>query len=173
MGVRLYELADAWTRIRDVFDGLTDPDEIESFGATLDAIEVEIHEKAENIGVLIKELKAEEAALQTEERAIRARRATVESKTDRLTSYLLEQMRAVGIEKVAGPRASVTLATNPPKVVIHDLEWFKQDTGGDYWRRYKWDETNLDKENIRKAVEAGEIPAQAAGLERGQSLRIK
>lgn len=170
--MKLYELTAKWTQLRDILDGLTDPDEIESFRETLDATEGDIREKAEYIAVLIKELGAESDALRNEEKALAARRKTCENRAESLERYLMGQMTAFGVEKVVGACASVTIAKTPAKVVIHDIEALKEMF--EYWKPYKFDEANVDKTSLKADLAQGTVvDPRIATLETGTTLRIK
>ena len=169
--MRLYELTAAWTQIRAELEALSDVDSIESFAETLDGITNDIAEKAENIGVLVKELRADALAIREEEKALAERRRVVDAKADRMTEYLMGQLRAVGLDKVTGTRASVAITKNPPRVVIADLDALE--AMPDVWKPYKRDESNVDKTALKNLIMLGEVPKEVAVIVQGESLRIK
>lgn len=101
---------------------------------TLEGIEGEFDEKAENIAIYIKQLKAEANILKFEKSAIAKRQSQKEQEVKKLTAYLLNAMKAIGKNKVDMPHAVVSIRNNAPSLVIDDEISF-----------VKWaEENNLD-----------------------------
>jgi hypothetical protein len=169
--MKLYELTAGWNRLREVLATATDPDEIASFQAAADEIAQGIQDKAENIAVFVKELEAEAEALKAEEKSLKERRATVENKAERLSEYLMNELRLAGLNKVDGTRARISLRRNPPRVVVRSLEALRRIESA--WKPYKYDESNVDKTWLKLAIEQHLIDAGTATLESGESLLIK
>ena len=122
-------------------------------------------EKIENIGLWIKDLKAEASALKAEKDALAKRQKTAENKAERLTNYL--QMMLEG-EKFKTPRLSVSYRTSKAVEVDNEfLSWAM--ANGEQYLRYK--EPEVDKTAVKEALEKGEVP-HAALVER-VSVTIK
>lgn len=116
-------------------------------------------EKIENIGLWIKDLKAEASALKAEKDALAKRQKTAENKAESLTRYL--QMMLEG-EKFKTPRLSVSYRTS--KAVEVDNEFLKWAmSNGEQYLRFK--EPEVDKTTLKEALEKGEVP-HAAIVER-------
>lgn len=140
---------------------------------TLEGIEGEFDEKAENIAIYIKQLKAEANILKFEKSAIAKRQSQKEREVKKLTAYLLNAMKAIGKNKVDMPHAVVSIRNNAPSLVIDDEISF-----------VKWaEENNLDnllnysmpkvkKDDVKGLCKKGEeIPF--VHMESKQSLSIK
>ena len=122
-------------------------------------------EKIENIGLWIKDLKAEASALKAEKDALAKRQKTAENKVESLTRYL--QMMLEG-EKFKTPRLSVSYRTSKAVEVDNEfLSWAM--ANGEQYLRYK--EPEVDKTAVKEALEKGEVP-HAALVER-VSVTIK
>ena len=116
-------------------------------------------EKIENIGLWIKDLKAEASALKAEKDALAKRQKTAENKAESLTRYL--QMMLEG-EKFKTPRLSVSYRTSKA-VEVDDrfVDWAVR--FGEEYLRFK--EPEVDKVALKEALEKGEVP-HAALVER-------
>ncbi len=94
---------------------------------TLEGIEGEFDEKAENIAVYIKQLKAEAEMLKSEKLSIAKRQAQKEKSAERLTTYLLNSMQELGRKKIDMPKAVISTRNNAPSLVIDDelsfIDW--------------------------------------------------
>ena len=169
--MKLYELTAGWNRLREVLESLTDPDEIASFQVAADEIAQGIQDKAENLAVFVKELQADAEALKAEEKALKERRAAVEHKAERLTEYLMHELRTAGVDRVDGVRARISLRRNPPRVVVRSLEALRAVANA--WKPYRYDESNLDKTWLKLAIERDQLDPRLATLESGTSLLIQ
>jgi len=117
-------------------------------------------EKIENIGLWIKDLKAEASALKAEKDALAKRQKTAENKAESLTRYL--QMMLEG-EKFKTPRLSVSYRTSKAVEVDNEfLSWAM--ANGEQYLRYK--EPEVDKTSLREAIESGEEVPHASLVER-------
>ena len=116
-------------------------------------------EKIENIGLWIKDLKAEASALKAEKDALAKRQKTAENKAERLTNYL--QMMLEG-EKFKTARLSVSYRTSKA-VEVDDrfVDWAVR--FGEEYLRFK--DPEVDKVALKEALEKGEVP-HAALVER-------
>ena len=117
-------------------------------------------EKIENIGLWIKDLKAEALALKAEKEALARRQKTAENKAESLTRYL--QMMLDG-EKFKTPKLSVSYRTSKAVEVDNEfISWAM--ANGEQYLRYK--EPDVDKTKLRDAIEKGEEIPHAAIVER-------
>lgn len=162
----LYELADEYVTVLDMF---YDP-EVDDQTAldTLEAIDGEFEDKADNYAKLIKELLADAEKLKAEERRINLRRKGLENKADRLKSTLQANMEFTGKTKFKTALFSFSVANNgglQPFTITDNL--------GDIPGKYLIPQPPLpDKDAIRTLLETKEV--EWAHLEpRGKSLRIR
>ena len=94
----------------------------EEFQKALGEIQGQFQDKVENIGKLFLSFQADVTAIKSEEERLQSRRQSIEHKADWLKGYLLQEMTAVGIEKVRRDVLTVSLRTNPPSVNVLDQE---------------------------------------------------
>lgn len=112
--MKLYELTGQWLALRDSCED-TEVEQI--YLATLEG---QIEDKAQGIGMVLKELESTVDALKAEESRLRARRSTVEAKIDWLRDYMKAQMELMGKDKIKTPLFSWSLSDGPARVVITD-----------------------------------------------------
>ena len=144
--MRLYELTNAFSELFNQFEEINDyePDtnadgqpidgngdiieDVEAYKNkmlsawfdTLEGIEGEFDEKAENIAVYIKELEAEAKTLKAEKIAVGKRQAQKEKTAENLRKYLINSMLVIGRNKVDMPKAVLSLKNNAPSLVVDD-----------------------------------------------------
>ena len=109
----IYELTDAYKTVEDMlYDGETDEQTIMD---TLEAIDGEIEEKADNYAKLIKNLQADAVALKAEEERMYARRKSLENKAQRLKDRLQANLEFIGKTKFKTLLFSFSIAKNGGK----------------------------------------------------------
>lgn len=177
----LYELSDTFRNLFDNLEGAqADPDATpEDVAAYEDAwfeglcdIEEAFEDKAENIAAWCKELKAEAAALEVEEKALRARRKTKERTAERLKAYLLGEMQAINLLKIDRPKARISIRNNAETAQFEDetafIEWAK--VNADDLLRYA--DPEIAKTKVKEYLQAGH-EIEGVTLGRTQSVLIK
>ena len=145
----------------------------EAWFDTLDGIEQEFEDKAENVAAYIKSLKAEADDLKEEEAALNRRRKVKENQIDRLKDYLLHSMMTINRTKIDTPKAKLSIRNNAESVQFDDEEQFIRlclARGQDDYLRYK--DPELNKTAVKKALQSG-MEIEGARLIRTQSLIIK
>ena len=139
---------------------------------TLDGIEGEFSDKAENIACMIMEYQEIEDAHERQEKTQRAAKERCRRQVERLKKYLLDNMTAINLDKIKGVRATVSLRNNPESVIIDDEITFREWAilhSRDDLLRYK--EPDINKTAVKAALKEGQdIPAS---LERTRSVVIK
>lgn len=135
---------------------------------TLESIEGEFEDKADNYARIIKALESEAAALKDEEARLRARRQSRESNIRLLKNNLESIMKAIGKTNFKTLLFNFGIVKNGGKAPIK-ITVPVQEIPNEFFKRT---EKELDNEKIRKALEEGEI-SFASYEERGESLRIK
>lgn len=164
----LYQLTKEYEALYAQIDEIPE----DAFADTLEGLQGEFSEKADNLACFIKGLKAEADDIKAEAAALKERESAKRTKADRLRAYLLQQMAAVGLKKIESSRNVITVAKAPAKLVVDDgfTRWAEEQGRNDLLT-YKTPEPN--KTAIKDAVKAGnEIPFVRMEDE-GQSLRIK
>ena len=197
--MKLYELSTDFSRLFDDFDAICsyEPEKSESgdyiddggsiiedlaayrqelqeaWFDTLDGIEQEFEDKAENVAAYIKSLKAEADDMKEEEAALNRRRKVKENQIDRLKDYLLHSMMTINRTKIDTPKAKLSIRNNAESVRFDDENEFItrcELAGADDFLRYKKPE--IDKTEVKAALKRGE-QIEGARLIRTQSLIIK
>lgn len=162
----LYQLAKDWQALYDQIDEIPE----DAFRDTLEAIEGEFDEKADNIACLIKSLDAEADEIKKECKSLEQRESAKRAKASRLREYLREQMEIVGRKKIETPRNCISLAKSTARVETDEefVAWAKE--SANFLLHYRPPEP--DKKAIQQAIRDG-MTVLHARLEGGQSLRIK
>lgn len=171
---RLFDIAENYRALFDAFDDCDDltDDQIEAYFDTLEGIEGEFAEKAENIACFIKELDVDASAMETEAKAMTARAKVKRNLIARLKNMLLENMQRCGMKKIDRPRARISLRSNAESVYIPNdaalIPWLLEHA--DDCLSYKAPE--ISKTKVKAALQGGrKIPG--ASLVRTVSVIIK
>ena len=139
---------------------------------TLEGIEAEFEEKAENVACFIKVLKAEAEMMAAEEKVLAARRRSREKRIESLKNYLLGRMDAIHLKKIDRPKARISTRNNAESVAIDDphafILWAQEHN--DSLLKYK--EPEINKIEVKQALqEGGCLPH--CHLQRTRSVIIK
>lgn len=150
----LYEIDNA---IREVLESAADPETGELVDEALleqyDKLIMDRDQKVENIGLFIKNLEADAAAIKAEAKNLTARAKAAENKAEHLRNYL--QFCLDG-QKFQSPRLSVSFRRSQ-KVEVDQNRLFEIP---DDYLRYK--DPEVDKKRVSEALKAGEdIPGCA------------
>lgn len=164
MPLSLYALSADYQAVIEAAENSGTPEDEQAFRDTLAGLSGEIVEKADRCAAVMATLDATADALKGEEQRLEARRKAIEANRSRLSEYVLMCLKDAGMPKVKGPRFSLQIQTNPPKVVVDE----ELKIPSMYWKH----EPKLDRASISQALKNGvEVPG--ARLERGESLRVR
>jgi hypothetical protein len=115
----LYALS---TQYLDVLALLEDPDaDADALEQQLDSIAGLLTQKADNIAALVKQFESMAAARQTEADRMKDLAVQDQKRAERLRSYLLQHMQALGSEKIDTPRFKISVKINPPAVQVLEV----------------------------------------------------
>ena len=196
---KLYELSDSFEQLFNQFDAINDYDfdtdadgnpidregniienpeaykaaMLEAWFDTLEGIEGEFEDKAENIACYIKSLQSDIDDMDNEEKILKARMNAKKNRLEAIKKYLKNSMLQINLLKIDKPRARLSIRNNAECLVVDDekafIEWAER-SGNDSLLTYKAPE--IRKTDTKKLVQSGrEIPN--VHLERSQSLIIK
>ncbi len=132
---------------------------------TLEAIEGEIEDKADNYAKIIKELEAKQNARKEEAKRLTESAKVFENRVKALKSNLFNSMKATGKTKFTTDLFSFNIAKNGGKQTLT--------IDGEVPEEYTKTITENDTDKIRQALEKGEKLTFAHFEPRGESLRIK
>ena len=94
---------------------------------TLEGIEGAFEDKAVNIAVIVKSMRAEAEQLKAEKLRLAKRQSQKEKAAERLEQYLLNSMQTIGREKIDKPQAVIRVKKNPESTVVDNeksfIEW--------------------------------------------------
>lgn len=173
--MQLYEITDRYKSLFNEFDDsdIEDENVLQAYFDTLEAIEGEFEEKAENIAIFIKTLNAEAEALKREKQKLESRMKAKENKAKWLKSYLLEAMSAVGNKKIETARVKITTRLNAESVKCSDekscIDWLMKN---DHFDLLSYKLPELSKTEIKDAINSG-LKIPYCELVRTQSVVIK
>ena len=163
----IYELTDQYRQLLELAE---DPDtDITVFQDTMEGLEEEIEEKAENYGRVIRELEGRAAALDAEIERMTKLKVAAKRSIMWMKEALQFAMEGTGKTKIKTDHFAFTVATNggkQPMYVSDRIEDIPEE-----FRTYPEPVPNRDA--IRAALEAGQELKFAELQERGRSLRIR
>lgn len=117
--MKLYEIKAEYINLLDAIDAGEIPEE--AIADTLEAVEGELKDKADNIACLIKQEVAEAAMLKAEEAALAERRRVKEKVVERMKAYLTDNLLAAGMDKIETARVKITFRASE-SVGVEDME---------------------------------------------------
>lgn len=164
--MKLYELTEQYEALMDMLcDEEVDEQTIMD---TLEAIDGEIEEKAENYAKIIQQMQADAAMLKAEEERLCMRRKSLENRSQNLKAVLKSNLEFIGKTKFKTALFSFCIATNGGKQPLFITDNIEEIPG-----KYLIPQPSLpDKEAIRELLASKEV--EWAHLEpRGTSLRIR
>lgn len=164
--MRLYELTEQYEILMDMLcDEETDEQIIKD---TLEAIDGEIEDKADNYAKIIRQMQVYVETLKSEEERLYTRRKSLENRSQRLKEVLQANLEFIGKTKFKTALFSFTIAANGGKQPLTITENIEDIPG-----KYLIPQPPIpNKEAIRQLLESKEV--EWARLEpRGKSLRIR
>lgn len=164
--MRLYELTEQYEILMDMLcDEETDEQIIKD---TLEAIDGEIEDKADNYAKIIRQMQVYVETLKSEEERLYTRRKSLENRSQRLKEVLQANLEFIGKTKFKTALFSFTIAANGGKQPLTITENIENIPG-----KYLIPQPPIpNKEAIRQLLESKEV--EWARLEpRGKSLRIR
>lgn len=161
MSMSIYEIDAAIVALMDMETGeITDEQ-------AFDQLQMARDEKIENIGLYYKDLQAEAKAIKEEEAALAARRKTAENKADRLKNLLAYALKG---SKFATPRLKVSYRKSQT-VEVRDgfTDWAVENRP----ELLTYAEPKPNKTELKKAIQAGEVPEDFATIEDHENISVK
>ena len=169
--MKLFDLTKNYNTLLEMLDneGL----EQQAIIDTLESIEGDITDKAENIAKMIRTIEHQEESLREEEIRLSARRKGYESHRHSMRGYLESQMLQMGKDKIKSTLFTIYIGNNPPSVNIYDEVAFKADLDIDLVDKlYIPQPAKLDKRELLEMLKTG-TKFFGVTLEQGRSLKIR
>ncbi len=161
--MNLYEIKEEFLTLLDAIANGEIPDE--AVADTLESMKGEFDEKIENTACYIKNLKAETDAIKAEENSLKERRQAKEHHIERLKNGMMECMSHLGIKKVEGARARVTMSTRAGASVLISPDAVIPE-------EYQRTKVEPDKTALKEALKAG-VDIKGVTLVDSRSVTIK
>ena len=111
--MKLYEINETYQQLLDL--ELSDED----FKLALQSIEVELTDKATNIGYIMQNMDSDVIALDNEIKRLQAKEQVINKRYDELKQYLSETMQNMGTKKIETPLFTFSLRKSE-KMIIDD-----------------------------------------------------
>lgn len=160
--MKLYELAQNYLNLQELLENSEVTEEVVL--KSLEELDGELEEKAENIAKLIKTLDLEGKAIREEELRLATNRKAMENKAKRLKEYLESLMIATGKTKFKGKLFSFGIQKNALSVDVIDIELIPKE--------FIEFEPKVKKKEILAALKTGEV-IEGIRFKQTESLRIK
>lgn len=140
---------------------------------TLDGIEEAFEDKAVNVAIAVKNMRAEAEQLKAEKLRLAKRQTQKERAAERLEQYLLTSMQAIGREKIDKPQAVIRVKKNPESTIIDNeksfIEWAEANGYNDL---LKYKDPDIKKKEVKDLLKRNvELPF--VHLERKTKIDIK
>lgn len=160
--MQLYDVSERYKNLIQLMEDGEVPEDI--LKESLNSVEEEFEEKANNIAKLVKTEKAEVMALKEEIKRLTNRAKAKENNSKNLQKYLEENMIMAGKEKFKTTLFSFNIQANPKSLKIVDENLIPE--------KYKFIEINYLKDVIKNDIKNGlEVPG--VNLVQTRGLRIR
>lgn len=164
--MKLYDLKESYKQIAEcLYEEEMDNTQLVIL---LSQIDEEIENKADGYAKLIMNMKSDVEALQAEENRLASRRKRLETRIDTLKQNLKEAMEETGKTKFQTSLFSFNICKNGGKQAIEYNDNIKLEE-----LEERFTKLELNKDEVRTALEDGEYLEFAKLLPRGESLRIR
>ena len=163
--MRLFEISSEFDELFNKLDDIEsmDLDEQEkdemrqAWFDTLDGMEIEFEQKAENTAQYIKILKSESEAIDAEVKKLQIRSKVKNNHAERLKKYIIDCMEKMHKDKVESAKVKIKLRNNQPSLKIKNEDAFiayLQKSGKGDLLKYKKPE--IRKAEVKKLLKQGE-----------------
>ena len=152
----LYEMTKQFEELNSKIEDGEIPED--AIGDTLDAMELTIKDKSNNVSAFILNQKSKVKEIKEAMQAMQKRMKSEQKKIEWLEKYLLENMIKAGIQELECPEWKVKIGKNPPSVELHEDAVELLD---EKYITQKVTRTPNKKE-IKKAIQQGEKISGAA-----------
>ena len=159
----IYELTNDFITVQEMMS--SGEYNVEALENTLECLEFELEEKAENYAKIMKNLTAEVEGLKAEENRLSQRRKSIENNIKFLKKNLETAMILTGKRKFKTALFSFSIQPNGGKQSL--------DIHSDVPEEYQKIVIEPDNDKIREALESGKKLDFAVLKERGEGLRIR
>lgn len=165
--MRLYEITN---QFENVFNQLDENGELsQEMMESLDSLKDDFENKAISVACYIKNIEAEEAAIEHAIDDMKVRKAKLTKKAESLSDYLQCNLQKLSINEIkSSPYFKIKLKQCPPSVDVFDEKAIPPE----FWREKVTTTTSVDKIKLKEVMSEGvEVPG--ATIQRKLKLEIK
>ena len=119
--MKLYELTGEYIQLMQMLEDASVEDETEIMAA-MEAVSGDIEDKADAYARIMKNLIADIDALDSEEKRLKSRRNTLETRVDRLKMAIQDAMTLTGKRKLKTSIGNWGIQKNPPSVKVNNQD---------------------------------------------------
>ena len=164
--MNLYQLHEGYLNLVEVLENAGEDENLrELVTNSLNEIEDNIKDKADNVVRFIRNLESEANAIKEEEKRLAEMRKKREKQVENLKQYLFDFTKVADGQKIKGSIFTVSIKKNPASVVVDDLEAIPEE-----YKRVKT-VVEANKTLLKKVLKENEVAG--AHLEQKESLNIK
>jgi hypothetical protein len=164
--MKLYEITDLYMKFYDMVE--SGEIEEDAIADTLESIDGEFEDKADNIASLIKTFLAEAEAIKTEEKNLKDRRERKERQAESLKNYISSTMLQLGKVKVETARNVLSFRKSTSLEILDEYKFMET-----YPELIKVEiKKSIPKKDITDLIKAGE-EFDGVKLTERQNLQIK
>ena len=157
----LYELTDRYRNVLEIA-GMLDEEQLQE---ALQAIDDEIEVKADGYAKVMKELEAQENAIQEEVKRLSERKKHIKNNRDRMKESLANQMEILSKRKIKTDLFSFNIQNNPSSLDILDDRYIPKEF-------YIEQEPKLDRRELLKTLKNGDV-IKGVEIKQTEGLRIR
>lgn len=167
--MKLYEIANEYRNFLEAVENGEIPEE--AINDTLESIELELEDKADNIACLIKNITAEVEAIKAEETKLAERRKAKEKRVDDLKRYLTMALLDSGCTNIETARNKISFRKSESVAIDDEAEFINWAIHNeDAYLTFK--DPTINKTAIKEALKKG-IELKGVHIESKQNLQIK
>jgi hypothetical protein len=165
--MRLYEITN---QFENVFNQLDENGELsQEMMESLDSLKDDFENKAISVACYIKNIEAEEAAIEHAIDDMKVRKAKLTKKAESLSDYLQCNLQKLSINEIkSSPYFKIKLKQCPPSVDVFDEKAIPPE----FWREKVTTTTSVDKIKLKEVMSEG-IEVPGATIQRKLKLEIK
>lgn len=164
--MNLYQLHEGYLNLVEVLENAGEDENLrELVTNSLNEIEDNIKDKADNVVRFIRNLESEANAIKEEEKRLAEMRKKREKQVENLKQYLFDFTKVADGQKIKGSIFTVSIKKNPASVVVDDLEAIPEE-----YKRVKT-VVEADKTLLKKILK--DVEVAGVHLEQKESLNIK
>ena len=169
--MKLYELTNQLMEIEELME---DPEvDVDSFQSALESVELEINEKAEGIGKLIRNYEATINGIKAEEQRLANSRRMLTNSIDHLKSYTKHELKKAGLKTAGTDLMHFNIQATAEKPVFENedlfIVWCQKNDREDL---LKYKAPEIARTEVKKALKNGEI-FDGVHLEKGETIVLK